>query len=145
GARFARIKIPPSVPSLVPVDEKGVKFAFLGSVISANLEALFPKMRIGKPHLFRITRDADFEIKEDEASDLMRTMQQHVRRRRFGHPVRLEVANTMPAEMIDYLTESLALTSNDVYLVDGPLNIPDLMQLYGLDRPELKDRPLHLT
>jgi polyphosphate kinase len=145
GSRFARIKIPPSVPRLVPVDEKGVKFAFLESVIAANLDALFPKMRIGKSHLFRITRDADFEIREDEAGDLMRTMQQHVRRRRFGHPARLEVSTTMPAEMIDHLTTSLTLTPNDVYKIDGPLNIPDLMQLHGMDRPELKDKPLHLT
>ncbi|HKE60475.1 MAG TPA: polyphosphate kinase 1 [Pyrinomonadaceae bacterium] len=145
GSRFARIKIPPSVPVLIPVDEKGVKFALLGSVISANLNALFPKMRIGKPHLFRITRDADFDIREDEAGDLMRTMQQHVRRRRFGHPARLEVSTSMPAEMIEYLTTSLQLTPNDVYQIDGPLNIPDLMQLYGMDRPELKDKPLYLT
>jgi hypothetical protein len=102
-------------------------------------------MRIGKPHLFRITRDADFEIREDEAGDLMRTMQQHVRRRRFGHPARLEVATSMPAEMSEDLTTSLMLTPNDVYQIDGPLNIPDLMQLHGMDRPELKDKPLHLT
>lgn len=145
GARFARIKLPASVPRLVPVDEKGMRFTLLGSVIAANLEALFPGMRIAKPHLFRITRDADFEIKEDEAGDLLRTMQQHVRRRRFGHPARLEVSATMPAEMIDYLTTSLTLTANDVYVVDGPLNIPDLMQLYGMDLPELKDKPLQLS
>src|SRR5262249_35587901 len=74
GSRFARIKLPPSVPRLIPVDERGVKFTLLGSVVAANLESLFPKMKVGKPHLFRITRDADFEIREDEAGDLMRTM-----------------------------------------------------------------------
>ena len=144
GVRFARIKLPPSVPRLVSVDEKGVRFTMLGSLIAANAEALFPKMRIGKCHLFRVTRDADFDIKEDEAGDLMRTMQQHVRRMRFGHTVRLEVSTTMPVEMVNYLTASLSLTPDDVYIVDGPLNIPDLMQLYDLERPELKDRPLHL-
>jgi len=102
-------------------------------------------MKTGRCHLFRVTRDADFEIKEDEASDLLRTMQQHVRRMRFGDAARLEVSATMPKEMVSFLTQSLELTPDDVYVVDGPFNIPDLMQLYELDRPELKDQPLPLT
>ena len=145
GARFARIKLPPMVPRLIPIDEKGNAFTFLGSLVAANSQTLFPKMRMGKCHLFRVTRDADFEIKEDEASDLLRTMQQHVRRLKFGDAVRLEVAATMPKEMVTFLTESLQLTPDDVYVIDGPFNIPDLMQLYDLDQPELKDRPLQLT
>jgi len=145
GARFARIKLPPMVPRLIPIDDKGNAFTFLGSLVSANIETLFPKMRTGKCYLFRVTRDADFEIKEDEASDLLRTMQQHVRRMRFGDAVRLEVAATMPKEMVAFLTESLELTADDVYTIDGPFNIPDLMQLYDLDRSDLKDRPLQLT
>ncbi len=144
-ARFARIKLPPMVPRLVPVDDKGNTFTFLGSLVAANIEMLFPKMKTSKCHLFRVTRDADFEIKDDEASDLLRTMQQHVRRMRFGDAVRLEVAATMPKEMVTSLTESLGLTADDVYVIDGPFNIPDLMQLYDLDRPELKDQPLKLT
>ena len=144
GARFARIKLPPSVPRLIPVDEKGGHFTFLGSVIAANKETLFPGMRTGKCHLFRITRDADFEIMEDEAGDLLRTMQQHVRRMRFGHAARLEASATMPAEMVSYLTAALSLTPADVYVIDGPLNIPDFMLLYESDLPELKDRPLQL-
>jgi polyphosphate kinase len=145
GARFARIKLPPTVPKLIPVDEKGTNFTFLGSLISANISALFPNMRTGKCYLFRVTRDADHDIKEDEASDLLRTMQQHVRRLRFGDAVRLEVSASMPGEMVSYLSEALGLTKDDVYAVDGPLNLPDLMQLYGMDRPELKDRPLQLA
>jgi polyphosphate kinase len=145
GARFARIKLPPSVPRLIPIDEKACRFTLLGSVIAANRDTLFPGMRTGKCHLFRITRDADFEIREDEAGDLLRTMQQHVRKMRFGHSVRLEVSATMPPEMISYLTAAVTLTPEDVYVIDGPLNIPDLMQLYDSDRPELKDRPLQLT
>jgi len=144
SARFARIKLPPLVPRLVPIDEKGNAFTFLGSLVAANIETLFPNMRSGKCHLFRVTRDADFEIKEDEASDLLRTMQQHVRRMRFGDAIRLEVAATMPKEMVSFLTASLELTPDDVYVIDGPFNIPDLMQLYDLDRPELKDPPLQL-
>jgi polyphosphate kinase len=145
GARFARIKLPPIVPRLVPVDQKGMRFTFLGSLIAANAHTLFPMMRTGKCYLFRVTRDADFEIKEDEAGDLLRTMQQHVRRMRFGEAVRLEVAATMPADMVSYLTQSLSLSTEDVYVINGPVNIPDLMQLYDLDRPELKDRTLQLS
>ena len=145
GVRFARIKLPPMLPRLIPIDEKETAFTFLGSLVAANIEMLFPKMRTGKCHLFRVTRDADFEIKEDEASDLLRAMQQHVRRMRFGDAVRLEVAATMPKEMVEFLAQSLELTADDVYTIDGPFNLPDLMQLYELDRPELKDRPLQLT
>ncbi len=144
-ARFARIKLPPIVPRLVPIDEKRNRFTFLGSLIASNMEALFPNMRTGKCHLFRVTRDADFEIKEDEAGDLLRTMQKHVRRMRFGDAVRLEVAASMPREMVQFLTKSLELGPEDVYSIEGPFNIPDLMQLYDLDRPDLKDRPLQVS
>ena len=143
GARFARIKLPPIVPKLIPIDEKGAGFTFLGSLIAGNIAALFPQMKTGHCFLFRVTRDADHDIKEDEASDLLRTMQQHVRQMRFGDAVRLEVSANMPSEMVSYLTEALQLTTDDVYTVDGPFNIPDLMQLYDLDKPELKDRHMH--
>lgn len=143
-ARFARIKLPPIVPRLIPVDDKGT-FTFLGSLVSANIEALFPNMRTGKCYLFRVTRDADHDIKEDEASDLLRTMQQHIRRMRFGDAVRLEVSASMPSEMVSFLSEALQLTADDVYPVDGPFNLPDLMQLYDLDLHELRDRPLQLA
>jgi len=142
GKRFARIKLPPVVPRLVPVDESGRKFVFLGSIVAANADVLFPEMRHGKSHLFRVTRDADIEIREDEAGDLLRTVQQQLRRRRFGSAVRLEVSTSMPQKMVEYLTNSLHLMPDDVYVVDGPFNIPDLMQLYQLDLPALKDKPL---
>ncbi|MDT7778141.1 MAG: polyphosphate kinase [Acidobacteriota bacterium] len=145
GKRFARIKLPEIVPHLVPVDETGRSFTLLGSLIAANADALFPEMHHGKMHLFRVTRDADIEIREDEAGDLLRTMQQQLRRRRFGSAVRLEVSATMPAKMVAYLTTSLSLTPDDVYVIDGQLNLPDLMQLYQLDLPELKDKPLQVS
>lgn len=145
ASRFARLKLPPSVPKLIPIDESGLRFTMLGSVVAANLAHLFPGMVLGQPHLFRVTRDGDEEIKEDEASDLLRTMQQHLRRMRFSHAVRLEVSSSMPQTMIDYLTNALSLTPSDVYAIDGPLNVPDLMQLYHIDDTDLKDRPLQLT
>ncbi len=143
--RFARIKLPPTVPRLVPVDEAQTRYTFLGELIAANVGALFPGMRAGRCQLFRVTRDADIEIREDEAGDLLRLMEQQVRRRRFGDAVRLEVTASMPAEMVGYLTQSLELTPDDVYVSDGPLNIADLMSLYDLPRPELKDKPIQTT
>jgi polyphosphate kinase len=138
--RFARIKVPPSVPRLVPVgSEQGKKFVLLEGVIAANANALFPGMKMERVYAFRVTRDADIEIQEDEADDLLRMMERELRQRRFGQAVRLEVEAAMTEEMTRYLTESLQLTETDVYRVDGWLNVPDLMRLYDLDLPDLKD------
>jgi polyphosphate kinase len=139
--RFVRIKVPPVVSRLIPVDGSETKFILLEELIAANVASLFPRMRAGESHVFRVTRDADIEIREDEADDLLRMIEQGLRERRFGTPVRLEVSQTMPAEMIEYLTESLALTPADVYVVNGPLDVPGLMALYELSHPELKDKP----
>ncbi|HKG22000.1 MAG TPA: polyphosphate kinase 1 [Blastocatellia bacterium] len=143
--RFARVKVPPLVPRLIPVGDSGSEFTFLEEIIAANMDALFPGMQVSESHVFRITRDADIEIREDEANDLLQMMEQQLRKRRFGTAVRLEVAAGMPDEMIRYLASSLNLTADDVYKINGTPNVPDLMALYSLDRPELKDRPLAST
>ncbi|HEX8495530.1 MAG TPA: polyphosphate kinase 1 [Pyrinomonadaceae bacterium] len=142
AARFVRIKVPPVVPRLVPVGEGGTKFTLLEELIEANIHSVFPRMRASKGHMFRVTRDADVEIREDQAADLLGLIKQSLRERRFGLPVRLEVSSTMPPEMVQYLTESLKIEPDDVYVVNGPLNISGLMALYDLDKPELKDKPL---
>src|SRR4029078_2948387 len=95
-----------------------------------------------KGHLFRVTRDADVEIRDDKAADLLALIKESLRERRFGLAVRLEVASSMPPEMIEYLTNALGLEKDDVYVIDGLLDVPALMQLYGLNEPELKDKPL---
>ncbi len=143
--RFARVKVPPLVPRLVPVGDSGTEFTLLDELIAANIQTLFPGMKVGAPYTFRVTRDADIEIREDEANDLLRMMEMELRRRRFGTAVRLEVSTTMPGEMVRYLAGSLHLTADDVYTIDGPLNVPDLMALYKLDRPELKDKPFVIS
>ncbi|HVF89797.1 MAG TPA: polyphosphate kinase 1, partial [Blastocatellia bacterium] len=143
--RFARVKVPPLVPRLIPVGDSGSEFTFLEEVIAANMDALFPGMQVSESHVFRITRDADIEIREDEANDLLQMVEQQLRKRRFGTAVRLEVAASMPDEMIRYLASSLNLTADDVYKINGTPNVPDLMGLYRLERPELKDRPLAST
>jgi polyphosphate kinase len=140
--RFARVKVPPLVPRLVPVGERGTKFVLLEQVIAANVGQLFPRMLVSECHAFRVTRDADVEIREDEANDLLRMMEQTLRKRRFGTPVRLEVAAGMPGEMRRYLASELELEGEDVYVCDGPLAAVELARLRELDRPELKDEPL---
>ncbi|MGH9880028.1 MAG: polyphosphate kinase 1, partial [Pyrinomonadaceae bacterium] len=139
--RFVRIKVPSIVPRLVPVAGSRIRFVLQEDVIEANIEKLFPGMLPGRCHQFRVTRDADIQIREEEASDLLSLIQEEVRQRRFGTPVRLEVSAHMPNEMIGYLTQSLELTDEDVYKVDGPLALQDFMSLYDADRPDLKDQP----
>ncbi|HET7113999.1 MAG TPA: polyphosphate kinase 1 [Pyrinomonadaceae bacterium] len=138
-SRFVRIKVPSSVPRLVPVGVSGSRFVLLDDIIEANIDSLFPGMNPGSCHRFRVTRDADIEIREEEAEDLLSMIQEELRRRKFGLPVRLEVSPDMPREMIEYLTTSLDLEPQDVYVFDGPLNVQDLMALYDLNRPDLKD------
>lgn len=140
--RFVRIKVPPVVPRLIPMDSGQMKFALVEEVIEAKIHSLFPNMHLSKGHLFRVTRDADVEIRDDKAADLLALIKESLRERRFGLPVRLEVASTMPAEMVEYLTNSLRIENDDVYEIDGLLDVQDLMELYGIDKPELKDKPL---
>jgi polyphosphate kinase len=140
--RFVRIKVPPVVPRLIPVEEGKMKFALVEEVIEANIHALFPNMHLSKGHVFRVTRDADVEIRDDKAADLLALIKESLRERRFGLPVRLEVSSSMPQEMVDYLTKSLNIEPDDVYRISGLLDVPDLMELYSLDVPELKDKPL---
>jgi polyphosphate kinase len=144
--RFVRIAVPTLVPRLVRVAEGASRFVYLEELIAANIHELFPRMHVGEAYTFRITRDADFDVREDEVVDLLQTVESSLRTRRFGSPVRLEVSAKMPAEMVRFLRDSLdGLSEEDVYVTDAPLNVPDLMSLYNLDRPELKDRPLRTT
>ena len=143
--RFVRIKVPPVVPRLVPVDDSGERFVLLEELIDANLHSVFPSMRLSKSFLFRVTRDADVEIRDDLAADLLGRIKESLRERRFGNAVRLEVSVTMPRPMVRYLTEALRLEADDVYVMGGMLGVGDLMQLYGLDRPDLRDKPLRMT
>ncbi len=142
--RFARIKLPPTVPRLIPIVD-GKRFALLEEVIAANAHHLFPNMKVSEGFIFRVTRDADIEIREDEAGDLMRTLETELQRRRFRFPVRLEVDGAMPDKMLKVLGNGVGLTDEDIYKIDGFVDISDLMQLYSLDQPALKDKPIPLV
>ncbi len=146
GERFARMKIPGVLPRFVPCPADGTStrpcFVWLEQVIAANLEALFPGLQVTESYPFRVTRDADLEIQEDDASDLLQTVEQGLRRRQFGDVARLEVTTAMPSRLRDLLIENLLVDPADVYALPGPLGLSDLMQIWKLDRPDLKDPPL---
>ncbi len=139
--RFARVKIPPILPRLFEVERD--KFVLLDQVIEANLDELFRGMEILDTHLFRVTRDADIAIEEDEADDLLLAMEEEVRRRRFGEAVRLEVERSMPELTRQILVRGVGVRDEDCYEVAGMLDLTALWQLVDLDRPDLK-APLHV-
>ena len=144
--RFVRVKLPQNVARLIPLERSATEFVLLGEVIAANIQYLLPNMKTDGAFLFRLTRDADVELREDEAGDLLRLIERELyHQRRFSFPVRLEVAAAMPAEMEKYLANSIKLEETDVYRVDGILNIPDLMEIYKLDLPALKDKPIEYS
>jgi polyphosphate kinase len=140
--RFTRIKLPSNVPRLIRIERNSNRFALLEDIVAANVGHLFPNMRLGPTYLFRVTRDADIEIREDEAGDLLRTLEQELQRRRDRFPVRLEVFSDTPEKIIRILTEGIGLDPEHVVKVDGFIDIPDLMQLYELNLPELKDKAI---
>lgn len=146
GERFARMKVPGVLPRFVPCPpEDGSSarsFVWLEQVIAANMESLFPGLQVLESYPFRVTRDADLEIQEDEASDLLQTVEQGLRRRQFGDVARLEVTTAMPPRLRTLLIENLLVDPADVYALPGPLGLSDLMQIWKLDRPDLKDLPL---
>ena len=135
--RFARVKIPPILPRFVVLPD-GARFIPLEQVIAAYLDSLFPGMEVLGHHVFRVTRNADFEVEEDEGGDLLMTIESELTQRRFGRVVRLEVHPDMPDEVLDMLMREMGATEDDVYRVDGPLDLSGLWGVSDLDRPELK-------
>lgn len=157
--RYARLKIPNNFQRLVfsPRNKEAKGYASLGfcsntrdndiilleTLVQQHLPMLFPGMHILNSSLFRITRNADVEIEEDEAHDLLEAVRDLVDQRRFGDVVRLEVSHSMPADMRRFLMDILDIKPYQVYRVKGPMAFSSLMSLYGLDRPGLKDEPVY--
>lgn len=151
--RFVRVKVPGVLPRLVPLPVEAmyvpagldtsqcVCYVWIEQIIAANLHRLFPTELVREVHAFRVTRNADFEIEEDEADDLLQTIEESIRQRRFGAVVRLAVQSSMPPRLRALLLQNLRLDENDLYEIRGQLGLSVLMQLLKLDRPELKDEP----
>ncbi|MCS7054549.1 MAG: polyphosphate kinase 1 [Ignavibacterium sp.] len=153
---FARVKVPNIIPRLLQIDhiicpirskngngKPKARFIWLGDLIIENLSSLFPGMEVLEAHKFRITRDTDIEIQEDEADDLLSVIEENIKQRRFGNVVRLEVASQMPEFMLDTLIENLQISREDVHQVNGPLGLSDVMILYKLPFHQLKEKPYY--
>ena len=137
--RFARVKIPNTLPQLVSVAPQ--QYVWLEQLIAANLQALFPGLQIVEAHPFHVTRDAEVAIQELESDDLLETIEEAVWRRRFRAVIRLQVDRNIPAGIVKLLAEEMEVPERAVYRVNGPLALSRLRQLYALDRPDLKYKP----
>ncbi|HSL58756.1 MAG TPA: RNA degradosome polyphosphate kinase [Acidimicrobiales bacterium] len=136
--RFARVKVPNLLPRFVVLPD-GERFVPLEQVIGAHLGQLFPGMAIDGRYPFRVTRNADLTLEEEEADDLLAAVEMELRRRRFGRAVRLEIDGSMSDEIRELLVRELELDDDDVFVHRGPLGLGGLWSVHGLDRPELKD------
>ncbi len=138
--RFARVKVPDLLPRFVVMPD-GERFVPLEQVIATHLGVLFPGMEPGTHYAFRVTRNADLTLEEEEADDLLEAVELELRRRRFGRAVRLEVQDDVSDEILELLTRELDLGEDDVYRCRGPLDLGGLWSVHALDRPDLKDEP----
>ena len=152
---FARLKIPSILPRLIclediiPIekttssDEFVTKFIWIDDLIKNNINALFSGLEVISAHKFRITRNTDLAIQEDEADDLLAVIEENVKRRKFGSVVRFEVEKDMPKFMIGILSKNLQISEKDLQVVNGPIGISSIMSLYKLPLHHLKEKPFH--
>ena len=148
GERFARTKVPATLPRLVLVPAIGdqigrMRFTWLDQVVAAHLPRLFPGAEVLAAYPFHVTRDSDIELDDDDDddTDLMMMMRESISQRAFGPVVRLMIDHAMPEDVRDWLVDHLNTNERDLYRVDGPLALEDLFELAALDRPDLKDPP----
>ncbi|MCX7736895.1 MAG: polyphosphate kinase 1 [Candidatus Kapabacteria bacterium] len=141
--KIAFIQLPSFLPRFVRINRNsGYHFVLIEQIIKAKAQVLFPGLEIITAHTFRVTRDADIEIAEDEAEDLLDEIAEQIKHRKWGTAaVRLEVSGRMPHYLVELLRQSLELEEDDVYILNRPLNLPDFMQLVKLDIRHLKDPP----
>ncbi|MCU0300318.1 MAG: RNA degradosome polyphosphate kinase [Candidatus Nanopelagicales bacterium] len=135
---FARVKVPPSLPRFLSVGHE--RFVPLEEVIAANLGDLFPGMEILQQHSFRVTRNEDVEVEEDDAENLLKALERELMRRRFGPPVRLEVERSIDPYVLEVLVRELGISDEEVFALPGPLDLTGLWTIYAIDRDDLKER-----
>ena len=140
---FVRIEIPEFLQRFVPAGEGDSRFVLIEEIVIANISKIVPIEGTADCSVFRITRDGDLELRESETEDLLETMEENLKERRFGDVIRLEVSQSMPRSTVDYLVRSLNIESDDVYEVEGPLKSVDLWKIANLNRPDLKEAPIH--
>lgn len=139
---FARVKVPPLLPRFVRIPENSssqdLKYVPLEEIIGEFLSQLFPGMKVVKHHAFRVTRNEDLDVDDDEGENLLVALEKELLRRKFGPPVRLEVADDIDPEVLDLLTHELGVTEEDVYHLPAPLDLKGLSEIAFLNRPELQ-------
>ncbi len=135
---FARVKVPPLLPRFIEVGP--ARYVPLEDIIAAHLSDLFPGMEIREHHAFRVTRNEDVEVEEDDAENLLKALERELVRRRFGPPVRLEVEENIDPYVLDLLVSELDITDLEVFRLPGPLDLTGLWTIVGLDRDDLKQR-----
>src|SRR5579884_1464646 len=133
---FARVKVPPVLPRFLEAGPQ--RYVPLEDVIAAHLEELFPGMEVLAHHTFRVTRNEDLEVEEDDVENLLQALEKELMRRRFGPPVRLEVEESIDPYVLDLLVRELKISDSEVYPLPGPLDLTGLFGIVRLDRPELK-------
>ena len=138
--RIARVKVPPLLPRFVALPD-GSRYVPVEQVIGAHLDTLFPSMEIGEHHVFRVTRNADLSVDEDDAQDLLAAVELELHRRRFGQAVRLEVASGISTDLLDMLVSEVDVPEDNVFLSDVPLDVGGLRDLATVDRPDLAPEP----
>lgn len=141
---FARVKLPGLLSRLMPIPSAPGEpqiFVWLEQLIAANLQSLFPGMIVEGSYPFKVTRNADIDLRESEAADLLRTIEHGIRQRQFEPVIRLAVDTTMPARILDLLVDNFEIGPDDIYHQSGPIGLYGLMELYRLDRPDLKYPP----
>ena len=142
---FARLKVPQMLPRYVRVDQREsvdqVRFIALENLIANQLDGLFPGMEVIDHHVFRVTRNEDVVIEEDETEDLIQALEKELLRRRFGPPIRLEISDDMDADTLSLLTEELDISPEQVYTLPSPLDLTGLFTLTSLKRSDLKYKP----
>ena len=139
---FARVKVPPILPRFIELASSHV-FVPVEDAIADNLEELFPGMEILEHHAFRVTRDTDLELDDEEAEDLLSALETEIERRRFSPAVRLEIEAGMSQRVLELLIRELQIQPKDLYELPGPLGLASLWEIYDLDRPDLKDKPFN--
>ena len=148
-SHFARVKVPGNLNRLVPVDDltedesTNVRYGFITmeNLIIAHLESLFPGMIIKEARSFRVTRNEDIDVEEDDAENLLNAMEKELLRRRFGPPIRLEISDETSPFLSQLLADQLRVSADEVYRLPAPLDATVLFELGGIDRPDLKYRP----
>jgi polyphosphate kinase len=142
---FARVKVPPLLPRFVPVPGSTSRFVPLEDVMGAFLSELFPGMEVLQHHNFRVTRNEDLEVDEDEGENLLIQLEKELLRRRFGPPVRLEVAEDIDQQVLNLLQRELDVEASDVYHLAEPLDLKSLSAIAFMKRPELHFEPHQIT